>query len=547
VEAGLDAAGVYAFAEAWVHFERALELWDPAVPLPVDRVELLAQAAQAARFAGDPDRAVALCREALDALDHGAEPERAARLYERLGEFQFWDDEAALESYAAALRLTPGEPRLLAAEGHALMGLRRWREARERCEAALAAGAGPRITLGLVLAFLGEPERGEAYLQEALEMCETPEETARAYVFLGEVRRVRGDHAGALVAWMAGEEVAERFGLGSHVGFLHVAAADDLVALGRWEEAARRLAEAERMELGRTAAPMRRAVAGLLHALRGELDAARRELDAATGDGLPSEIVVPLAAARAALALAAGDPATAQVHLDGALAAVQDPFYTPPVYSLALRAEAELAERARAHRRPVDARRATALLADLDALLAAATTPDARAHRALAFAELARVTEEPAAERWQAAAAAWDELAEPYPAAYARLQAAEAILREDGGRRAAAAALLAEAHAAAAALGARPLRDAIESLARRARLDLARAVAPAREEGPAGLTTREAEVLRLLAEGLTNREIAERLFISQKTVSAHLAHIFGKLDVHTRTEAAGRARVLGVV
>src|SRR5262249_15539916 len=157
---------------AWVHFERALELWDPAVALPIDRVELLAQAAQAARFAGDPDRAVALCREALE---HVTEPERAARLYERLGGVQVWDDEAAPEGYGTALRVTPGERRLLAAEGHALMGLRRWQEARERCEAALDAGAGPRITLGLVLAFLGEAERGEAYLQEALTLCETPE------------------------------------------------------------------------------------------------------------------------------------------------------------------------------------------------------------------------------------------------------------------------------------------------------------------------------------------------------------------------------------
>jgi len=203
-----------------------------------------------------------------------------------------------------------------------------------------------------------------------------------------------------------------------------------------------------------------------------------------------------------------------------------------------------LAEQARARRRPVDARRAHALLQGLDALVTEA--PDARAHRALAFAELARVRGEPAAERWQAAAAAWDALAAPYPAAYARLQGAEAVLREGGARRAAAD-LLAQAHATADALGARPLREAIEALARRARLTLSPAAAPAREEDPSGLTTREAEVLRLLAEGLTNREIAERLFITQKTVSAHLAHIFGKLDVHTRTEAAGRARALGVV
>jgi DNA-binding NarL/FixJ family response regulator len=61
-----------------------------------------------------------------------------------------------------------------------------------------------------------------------------------------------------------------------------------------------------------------------------------------------------------------------------------------------------------------------------------------------------------------------------------------------------------------------------------------------------GLTSREVEVLRLLADGLTNREIGERLFISQKTVGAHMAHIYAKLGVHSRVEAAGRARQLGV-
>ena len=136
VQAGLEAADVHAYAEAGVHFERALELWDSSV----DRVELLARAAQAARFAGAPERAVALCREAIELTD---EPERKALLYERLGEFHFWDDEAALECYGHALALLPGEPRLLAAEGHALFGLRRWDEARERCEAALEAGARP--------------------------------------------------------------------------------------------------------------------------------------------------------------------------------------------------------------------------------------------------------------------------------------------------------------------------------------------------------------------------------------------------------------------
>jgi len=57
------------------------------------------------------------------------------------------------------------------------------------------------------------------------------------------------------------------------------------------------------------------------------------------------------------------------------------------------------------------------------------------------------------------------------------------------------------------------------------------------EEAPA-LTDREMEVLRLAAQGLTNYDIAQRLYISVRTVEAHLTHIYNKLDVGSRTEAA---------
>jgi len=61
---------------------------------------------------------------------------------------------------------------------------------------------------------------------------------------------------------------------------------------------------------------------------------------------------------------------------------------------------------------------------------------------------------------------------------------------------------------------------------------------PRRRTGPAGLTAREIDVLRLLARGLTNKEIAERLVISRKTVANHVEHIYTKIDVSTRTAAA---------
>jgi LuxR family maltose regulon positive regulatory protein len=61
------------------------------------------------------------------------------------------------------------------------------------------------------------------------------------------------------------------------------------------------------------------------------------------------------------------------------------------------------------------------------------------------------------------------------------------------------------------------------------------------------LSARELEVLELFAEGLTNREVATRLFLSLNTVKAHSRNIYGKLGVHSRTQAAARARALGIL
>jgi LuxR family maltose regulon positive regulatory protein len=61
------------------------------------------------------------------------------------------------------------------------------------------------------------------------------------------------------------------------------------------------------------------------------------------------------------------------------------------------------------------------------------------------------------------------------------------------------------------------------------------------------LSEREIEVLQLIAAGLTNREVASRLFLSLHTVKAHTHNIYGKLGVHNRTQAVGRARALGVL
>ena len=166
---------------------------------------------------------------------------------------------------------------------------------------------------------------------------------------------------------------------------------------------------------------------------------------------------------------------------------------------------------------------------------------------ALATAELARCRDGGGAEAWRAVAATLDAAGRPVEAAYARFREAEAGLAVRGSRTDAAAALRA-AHRVAIRVGATPLVSEIATLARLARIELD--VAAAVPDGhPAlaglGLTEREAEVLRLVAGGWTNQQIADALFIARKTASVHVSNILGKLGVDSRVEAAAIAHRLG--
>jgi DNA-binding CsgD family transcriptional regulator len=131
-----------------------------------------------------------------------------------------------------------------------------------------------------------------------------------------------------------------------------------------------------------------------------------------------------------------------------------------------------------------------------------------------------------------------------------RLQAARARARAASllaglpGAEDQAAELAAEALVVSRAMGADASCRRLEGLLRR----LGRR-APTRGAGPGreGLTAREVEVLRLLAEGASNRAVAERLVISEKTAARHVANIFAKLGVHTRAQAVSVAAERGVL
>jgi DNA-binding NarL/FixJ family response regulator len=151
--------------------------------------------------------------------------------------------------------------------------------------------------------------------------------------------------------------------------------------------------------------------------------------------------------------------------------------------------------------------------------------------------------------RWATAVEARRELDQPWELAHARYRHAEAMLGS-GAPAVDAAVPLREAHTSASSLGAAPLRIRIEELASRARIQLAdqpARVAAADTRTATTLTARELEVMALVAAGHTNREIGDRLFISEKTASVHVTHAMDKLGALSRYEAAAAATRLGLL
>ena len=571
--AALDAAAAaesaYALPEAQRYYEWAIEAWNGTVPkeldpaqLPITYDELLHRTADAASRAGDLDRAAQLVGEALSRIDVAAKPAHAGLLHERRGWclLQAGRVDDALDAYRQAAELVPTEPptvaraRVLAGCADANERADRISDSRALAHAAIAAAQAARSpadegharhTLGVSLAASGDREAGLAELGRALTIAEEAGDVADAvgiHLHLWRELAQLGRGGEVVDRALQGAARARRKHADVLAGVLEGIAAGYCHQLGRWEEADELIGAADP---GRLEGVVHTIVGGLLDVDRGDFDRAGDRLESARSftdrlrDGRIDGMIYRGLAERAwwrgraddvADIVIAGWQRTADPEMVARLALID--LRGSPGGRVGIESAGRL--------RTLDERAVARGLEPTSELRAAAAT---------GAAEDLREAGSPDPAAWADAAARWDALGFPLPGVYARWRQAEALLARADGRDEGTQ-VLAASWTIARALGAQPWQSAIEASARRARVAVGDGgeAAPSGDEDGFGLTPREVEVLALLGRGRTNRQIADHLFISEKTARVHVSHILAKLGAATRGEAvdvAHRHNLLG--
>ncbi|MGP3920045.1 helix-turn-helix transcriptional regulator [Nonomuraea sp. 10N515B] len=547
-EAAQKSFKAFAYTEAVPLLERVLMLWDrvpdAAERIGADHTAVLERAAEAAQAGGEVDKGMKFVKAALSELDETREPGRVAQLIVRRAGFKMNKGQmGVIEEFRHALRLVPEDSldrvevltplsrhlmlRGETAEASEIIadGLRLAREHGDRClEADLL------LNLALGHSLNGELESTIAVNEQAMEIG-NQERSGRI------ITRAIGNNIDALIdlgradeairlseqGWKIAKEYGRLRGSGL---FIKNNWAEALESVGRWDEAI------ELVEAALSHGPNLRTRYALLR-VRADIALARGELQLV--ESLLSEIgvlkdraedfvqdITSNARLRIGWHLLRGEPGAALTVAEQVLALPKQSSKAMLGWRLLalLRIVCDAVE-------TIEPERAAAV----------------RAHAAAVAAELSVIGPVVDAYRlsyigdFDAAAAGWERLKRPHNQAKALFRAAAAAAR--AGDREGAAARLKVALPLAQALRANPLVEEIETLSRRV------GGAPAQESSEL-LTPRELEVLRLVTQGRTNRDIAAELFISVKTVSVHVSNILAKLGVTTRGEAAAAAHRLSL-
>ena len=583
IEAGRSAGAAHAWQESASAYEQALSL-AAAGAEGLDsgaQADLGMRAAMMRSFAGEPRRAYELAAAAM-AADDGSDAARSAGRWADYAGIANDVGESEEELHAAdrSVELMPTDPptmelaRILAGHVSSQMLRAAYRAAVAEAHEALR-----------VCRLVGDRDGELAVVatraQSLALLGHADDAIAAADVILAGLGSRHGAvtwHLGTAVVnelaalWFAGQfeaAVAFESRIARYANELDVErswrpwfdaiTADAEFSLGRWPEAAARVDRVAESELVvGYLAWSNKTERVLLDGARGVRSSVPRSVEDVHGSDLfaRSGHLVALALA----GLWEGDLNAATRSADEAVAALIDSEEVSQMAwatSVAMRAWADVAGAARAAHRWADLDLALGRIHELAAITAsiangtwldgASTTPWMRILIATSEAERLRALGPSDPIAWHRVAAAHDEHGTRPFAAYARYREAEAAVL--AGDRDTATVALGVAAAVAAELGAAPLAAMIEGLARRARLTIGSpppAVPDPAPIDPWGLSAREREVLTLVADGRTNREIGEALFISTKTASVHVTHILTKLGVSSRTEAALLAARTGI-
>ncbi|MBA2718829.1 MAG: AAA family ATPase [Chloroflexi bacterium] len=573
-----------AHAEAEVHLDRILEIWprvpDAAAQVGMDHPDLLARAARAAASAGHQARGAALARDALAELDPADRQRRVAVLLELFDYAWEATDIAAAEGAVLEATSMLGEERSATSVQAftADAGLRwhqgRYTSAREAAlrGIAIARECGARrdlaralTILGQIHTHLGETNNAEESYAEAARIFEDlsdPDVQTRSSRYRAWARYMHGRFEESLALNRHALTIARRVGSDGRYGVLLLdGILESLIELGRWAEARATGGQIlERKTISFEVVYTHMSLARL-DTLQGRIAEAEHEIAQAAEIPAVGPHRIWQLEDTIFLAYATGRHADGRRLMESALAASPEPDRDATLWWSLLKAiggEADRADAARRRRRITEVVEAVATgrryLAVFRrsahaAIEADGAGPMVRSELSSADAEESRLEDRPEPALWMPAVEARFELQQPWELAYARYRQAEAVLASGGGAIDAAPPLR-DAHAAASNLGAAPLRIAIEALASRARIQLDSpqgSAGPAMKTSATTLTARELEVLTLVAAGHTNREIGDRLFISEKTVSVHVTHAMNKLGALSRYEAAAAATRQGLL
>jgi DNA-binding NarL/FixJ family response regulator len=540
----------------------ALELWpdDEANEL---RLETLERFARCAELAGEMTEAAkgwrevaASCAGRKDGLGYAQAQRRLAGVQDLLGERDaaFASRRLAADAFAAAELATEAALERLAMADHHRRGAR-YREAIELTElAAIEASAAGRNDLrarllglqGVAEAKGGDSERGLATVRAGLALALEEDLTpvaAELYQRLSLVLYDGADYRQAEEALDTALDLCRADGAAD----TEVACVTCLVYVlrerGEWrraEELGRELIDAD------TAVWVAEGLLGAIHAFQGKLTSARRLLTASRAVSSSVghyNMYVDSTTGLAIVAAAEGLDDEAILHCRELLARweeSEDHHYA--VWGMRWSAT-YLAGR--------DDRDGLAACTEaLSRMAADGGHPDALAALAQALGELALLEgeEAAAAEHLSRAVELHRSLAIPHERAQVELRAGVALAA--AGQREEALERLSDSYRCARKLGAGPLASEAarqvaalgESVAQRLGSRAASAA-----DGGAQLTRRELEVLRHVAVGRTNKEIAQELFISQRTVDMHVRNLLSKLDCRSRVEASHRAGELGLL